>query len=72
MKVLRDTNPYNGEVLVEIQQASRGDMEAAYKTVQRGHILAGPPCSDRWVFVQHQPRQYVFNADVWTGSGEDG
>ncbi|ODT69566.1 MAG: aldehyde dehydrogenase [Nitrosomonadales bacterium SCN 54-20] len=34
-KVLRDTNPYNGEVLAEIQQASRDDMEEAHSGAAR-------------------------------------
>ena len=29
-KVLRDLDPYNGEILVEIQQANQDDMEEAY------------------------------------------
>ena len=36
-KVLRDTNPYNGEVLAEIQQASRDDMEEAHSGAARAY-----------------------------------
>lgn len=34
-KVLRDLNPYNGDVLVEIQHANRDDMDEAYRGAAR-------------------------------------
>lgn len=37
-KVLRDLNPYNGEVIVEIPHASRDDMDEAYRSAAKAQV----------------------------------
>jgi aldehyde dehydrogenase (NAD+) len=34
---LKDSNPYTGEVILEIQEGDRGDLEAAYASAARAH-----------------------------------
>lgn len=36
-KVLRDLNPYSGEVIVEISHANRDDMDEAYRGAVKAH-----------------------------------
>jgi aldehyde dehydrogenase (NAD+) len=36
-RTLKDNNPYTGEVIVEIQEGDRGDLEAAYTSAARAH-----------------------------------
>jgi aldehyde dehydrogenase (NAD+) len=44
-RVLRDRNPYSGEVLLETPQASRDDLDAAYAGAVGAGRARGSACS---------------------------
>ena len=50
-RTLKDNNPYTGEVILEIQEGDRGDLERAYTSAARTHpswaAALSPPTAQR-------------------------